>query len=83
MKEYVGDDSESYSRESELNREFVFVFEQQQSFETMTTMMKSLDERKSIEDVLTAATYSESIRSDEVERSAGDDDDDESDDEND
>ena len=45
-------------------------------------MMKSLDERKSIDDVLTAATYSESIRSDEVERSAGDDDDDESDDEN-
>ena len=44
--------------------------------------MKSLDERKSIDDVLTAAAYSESIRSDEGERTAGDDDDDENDDEN-
>ena len=51
----------------------------------MTTTMKSLDdekERKSIDDVLTAAAYSESIRSDEGERTAGDDDEDENDDEN-
>ena len=51
----------------------------------MTTTMKSLDdekERKSIDDVLTAAAYSESIVSDEGERTAGDDDEDENDDEN-